>query len=222
MTDLVCPACGKFMVRKEGRFGTFFTCQGAPGCPTLMNLNADGKPVVTALPTPHDCPKCGKHNLLLKQSKAGKRYLNCPDPKCKYAVDADADGNPAKPADTGIKCDKCGSPMIIRTSWRGPFLSCSGYPKCRNAKSINAELKEQLKDILPEMPAAKPKDAAKPAGPQVEIDEKCPECDAPMRLQKSRFGGRYFLGCTKYPKCKGTKQPSAKVLEAIAAAEVPA
>ncbi len=29
-----------------------------------------------------------------------------------------------------------------------------------------------------------------------------------MRLQKSRFGGRYFLGCTKYPKCKGTAKVS--------------
>ena len=27
--------------------------------------------------------------------------------------------------------------MVIRKSWRGPFLSCSGYPKCRNAKSMN-------------------------------------------------------------------------------------
>ncbi len=220
VTDIVCPACGKFMVKKEGRFGTFFTCQGAPDCPTLMNLDAEGKPVTTALPTTHECPKCKKHTLLLKQSKAGKRYLNCPDPKCKYAVDADADGNPAVPADTGIKCDKCDSPMVIRTSWRGPFLSCSGYPKCRNAKSINAELREQLKDILPAMPPPGDKaKAAKPAGPQVEVTDKCTECDAPMRLQKSRFGGRYFLGCTKYPKCKGTKQPTPKLLEEIAAAE---
>jgi DNA topoisomerase-1 len=217
VTDIKCPACGKFMVRKEGRFGTFFTCQGAPDCPTLMNLGADGQPVVTALPTKHVCPKCGKKEMLLKRSKAGKPYLGCPDPKCKYMMDADADGNPAPPAETGIACEKCGKPMTIRTSWRGPFLSCTGYPACRNAKSINAELKEQLKDILPEMPAKS--DKPKEALPDVTVTEKCPECEAVMQLKKSRFGGgKFFLSCTKYPKCKGTKQCPPKLNEEITAA----
>ena len=217
VTDTQCPACGKFMVQKTGRFGTFFTCQGAPDCPTLMNLGADGKPVVTALPTSHDCPKCGKQKLLLKKSKAGKSYLGCPDAKCKYMGDVDADGNPAKPVDTGIKCEKCNSPMTIRTSFRGPFLSCTAYPKCRNAKSINAELKEQLKDILPAMPE-KTATAAKEQLPAVEIKEPCPECGGPMQLKKSRFGGRYFLGCSKYPACKATAKVGAELEAKIAAA----
>ena len=219
VTDIKCPACGKFMVQKSGRFGTFFTCQGAPDCPTLMNLDAEGKPIVTALPTPHECPKCEKHKLLLKKSKAGKNYVACPDPKCKYMADSDENGNPVAPIDTGLKCEKCGSPMTIRTSFRGPFLSCTAYPKCRNAKSINAELREQLKDILPPMPEKTEKAAAKPAVPAVEIKEPCPECGSPMRLQKSRFGGRYFLGCTKYPKCKGTAKASPELEQQIAAAE---
>ena len=212
VTDIPCPACGKFMIRKEGRFGTFFTCQDAPTCPTTMNMNAEGKPHVTALPTKTKCPKCEKKLLLLKESKAGKKYVQCPDAKCKFIADADDQGHIVKPADTGINCEKCNSPMVIRTSWRGPFLSCSGYPKCRNAKSINAELREKLKDILPPMPpkADKAKDA-KPEMPQVEIKEMCPECGGPMRLQKSRFGGRYFLGCTKYPKCKGTAKVSSEL-----------
>ena len=219
VTDIACPACGKFMVKKEGRFGTFFTCQGAPDCPTLMNLDADGKPVVTALPTKHLCLKCGKVNMLLKRSKAGKPYLGCPDPKCKFMTDADADGAPAVPAETGVACEKCKKPMVIRTSWRGPFLSCTGYPACRNAKSINAELREQLKDILPPMPEKTDK-AAKPTGPNVTIEEKCPDCGSPMGLKKSRFGGgRYFLSCTAYPKCKATQQCSQKLLAQIAAAE---
>ena len=58
--------------------------------------------------------------------------------------------------------------------------------------------------------------------PNVPITQECPECGGAMRLQKSRFGGRYFLGCTKYPKCKGTakldKALEAKVAEAEAAA----
>ena len=201
VTDIKCPACGKLMVRKEGRFGVFFTCEGAPECPTTMNLGADGKPIVTALPTKVKCPKCEKQNLLLKTSKAGKQYVQCPDAKCKFISDCDAEGNPIKPPDTGIVCEKCGSPMVVKVAWRGPFLSCSGYPKCRNAKSINAELREKLKDILPPMPE-KGEKGAKPDVPNVEVTDTCHECESPMRLMKSRFGPGYYLGCTKYP-CKG-------------------
>ena len=220
VTDIPCKACGKMMVKRDGRFGVFYTCSGAPECPTTMNLGPDGNPVVTALPTPHPCPKCEKHKLLLKQSKAGKNYLACPDSKCKYMADCDEKGNPVKPADTGVACEKCGSPMVIRTSWRGPFLSCSGYPKCRNAKSINAELKEKLKDILPPMPEKTEKKASDI--PQVEVNEPCPECDAPMRLMKSRFGPGFYLGCSKYPKCKGKGKVSAELQAKIDAAAKPA
>ena len=116
------------MVKKDGRFGVFYTCEGAPECPTTMNLGADGKPVVTALPTAYKCPKCEKHNLLKKKSKAGKDYAQCPDPKCKFISDCEPDGKPVKPAETGINCEKCGQPMIIRTSWRGPETSrCASW-----------------------------------------------------------------------------------------------
>lgn len=224
VTDIKCPACGKFMVKKEGRFGVFFTCEGAPDCPTTMNMGADGKPVVTALPTKVKCPKCEKQNLLLKVSKAGKNYAQCPDAKCKFISDCDAEGNPVKPPETGINCEKCGQPMVIKVAWRGPFLSCSGYPKCRNAKSINAELREKLKDILPPMPEKVEK---KPDVPDVKVDETCPECDSPMRLLKSRFpgGAPYYLGCTK-AKCKGkgkvTGELQRRIDAALAAAGVTA
>ncbi|MFO0797516.1 MAG: type I DNA topoisomerase [Gemmataceae bacterium] len=220
VTDIPCPACGKFMVRKEGRFGVFFTCEGAPDCPTTMNLRPDGSRVVTALPTQVTCPKCEKHKLLLKESKAGKKYVQCPDAKCKFISDSDDRGNPVVPPDTGIACEKCGSPMVVKVAWRGPFLSCSGYPKCRNAKSINAELREQLKAKGIELPAAPPKaeKGAGPAVPQVAIDEKCPQCDGPMMLKPSRFGGGYFLSCKKYPKCKGTAKVTPELQERINAA----
>lgn len=213
ITDIPCPACGKMMIRKTGRFGVFFTCSGAPDCPTTMNLGPDGKPITTALPTKNKCPKCGKQFLLLKQSKAGKSYVQCPDAKCKFIADCDAAGNPVKPPDTGISCEKCGQPMVIKVAWRGPFLSCSGYPKCRNAKSINAELKEKLKDILPPMPEKGEK--KKSDVPDVQIDDKCPECGAPMKLMKSRFGPGFYLGCSKYPTCKGKGKVSPELQKRI-------
>jgi DNA topoisomerase-1 len=103
--------------------------------------------------------------------------------------------------------------MVVKKSWRGPFLSCSGYPKCRNAKPLSAELKERLKDQLPAPPPKKEL-------PAVEVKDLCPECGSAMRLASGR--GRYFLGCTKYPKCKGTRQVSPELMKQIEATQKPA
>jgi DNA topoisomerase-1 len=105
--------------------------------------------------------------------------------------------------------------MVVKKSWRGPFLSCSGYPKCRNAKPIPAELKERLKDLLPAPPPKKEL-------PAVEVRDLCPECGSPMKLIAAR--GRYFLGCTTWAKtkCKGTRQVSPELMSQIEAAQKPA
>ena len=41
----------------------------------------------------------------------------------------------APPRETGIDCDKCGKPMVIRSGRYGEFLSCTGYPECKNAQA---------------------------------------------------------------------------------------
>jgi DNA topoisomerase-1 len=38
-------------------------------------------------------------------------------------------------------CDKCGKPMIVKWGKRGKFLSCSGFPECKNSKSITSGVK---------------------------------------------------------------------------------
>jgi len=38
-------------------------------------------------------------------------------------------------------CDKCAKPMIIKWGRRGKFLSCSGFPGCKNSKSIGSGVK---------------------------------------------------------------------------------
>jgi len=38
-------------------------------------------------------------------------------------------------------CAKCGRPMIIKWGRKGKFLSCSGYPECKNSKSITSGVK---------------------------------------------------------------------------------
>ena len=38
-------------------------------------------------------------------------------------------------------CDRCGKPMIVKWGRKGKFLSCSGFPECKNSKSITSGVK---------------------------------------------------------------------------------
>jgi DNA topoisomerase-1 len=42
---------------------------------------------------------------------------------------------------TDYVCEKCGKPMVIKWGRFGQFLSCSGYPECRNAKPVPTGVK---------------------------------------------------------------------------------
>jgi len=84
-------------------------------------------------------------------------------------------------AKTDEICELCGKPMAARWSRYGKFLACSGYPKCKNLKSLGGK----------EEPALE------------RTDEKCPTCGGEMVVRKGRFGR--FLACSNYPKCKTTK-----------------
>ncbi|MFH1848016.1 MAG: type I DNA topoisomerase [Candidatus Omnitrophota bacterium] len=46
-----------------------------------------------------------------------------------------------EPVPTDKVCELCGMPMVIKWGRRGKFLSCSGFPKCKNAKSITTGIK---------------------------------------------------------------------------------
>ena len=135
--------------------------------------------------------------MVLREGPRGP-FLACTGyPKCKNAKDVDAEGNPVKPIDTGIKCEKCGSPMAVKRGPRGPFLGCSAYPKCRSTKPMPEELKEKLKD------EAYSRRRRRRAWRSTRRRTSCPECGGPMKLRPGRCG-KFFLGCAKYPKCKGT------------------
>jgi DNA topoisomerase-1 len=207
-TEHACPSCGKPMLLRQGPRGPFLGCSGYPECTATMNLDEQGNPVPGSRPTEHTCEKCGRP-MVIREGRRGP-FLACTGyPKCKNAKDVDAEGNPVKPIETGIACEKCGSPMIVRRGPRGPFLGCSAYPKCRSTKPMPEELKEKAKALMP----ARPKKEL----PKVDIHDTCPECGGPMVLRESHRRGRsgYFLGCAKYPKCKGTREASAEILEQL-------
>jgi DNA topoisomerase-1 len=205
-TDYACPTCGKPMLKRMGQRGEFLGCSGYPECKTTMNFDAEGNPVLAAKPTEHVCEKCGKP-MVIREGRRGP-FLACTGyPKCRNAKDVDSQGNPLQPIDSGIKCEKCGSPMTVKKGPRGPFLGCSAYPKCRSTKPVPDDMKEKLKDLLPAAP--------KKAVPAVEVSETCPDCSGPMKLRPGRKG--WFLGCAKFPRCRGVREASPELLEQVAA-----
>jgi len=40
---------------------------------------------------------------------------------------------------TDIKCEKCGSPMVIKWGRNGRFLACSAYPECKSTRPLPEE-----------------------------------------------------------------------------------
>ena len=96
-----------------------------------------------------------------------------------------------------VICDKCGEPMIIKTGRYGKFLACSGYPKCKNIKSMdkNKDGKVDAKDEAINAEMEKLKEKYK--------DQVCEKCGSPMIIRNGRFG--MFLACSGYPKCKNIK-----------------
>jgi len=88
------------------------------------------------------------------------------------------------PAD--MKCPKCGSSMIIKLARNGKFYSCSRYPDCAGARTMEGKELE---------------------GPK-ETGEACPLCGekygGKLVTREGRFGA--FISCSRYPKCKFIKE----------------
>lgn len=152
-TDEVCPNCGKPMVIRDSRNGQFLGCSGYPDCKTTFPIcnSKDGKLTIGNEETDMKCDKCGSP-LVKKVGFRCKTYLACKNyPECKTTYNIDKNGNKVikpEPEKTDIKCEKCGSMMLKRIGKRGPFLTCSAFPKCRN-----------LQWIKQDKPEAKPKKA---------------------------------------------------------------
>jgi DNA topoisomerase-1 len=114
-----CENCGRPMVLKKGRFGTFFACSGYPDCNTTRQIGgAQKKP---DQPLDEKCPQC-QSNLVLKFGRFGE-FTACSNyPTCKYV----------KQKTIGVKCPECSEGEIIeRRSKKGKtFYGCNRYPDC--------------------------------------------------------------------------------------------
>jgi DNA topoisomerase-1 len=107
------------------------------------STSAQGKKTVEI--TEIDCPQCNKNKLAIRISKNGS-FLGCTGfPECTFTTNF-------KRTETGViefvkaeapkvleeKCPQCGSPMREMMGKFGPFISCSGFPKCKYIKQNQA------------------------------------------------------------------------------------
>ena len=135
-------------------------------------------------PAPHKCGKCGAATVY-RFGKNG-RFLSCGRyPDCDYAAPIDAEGNPLEVQTTDVLCPLCGGAMSKRTGRFGAFLGCVNYPKCKGILKLDAK---KGTVVLPKTPP-------------LAIDVKCPKCDAPLNIRRSKRGP--WLSCSRFPKCRG-------------------
>lgn len=146
----------------------------------FMDKIAEGKEKIKsqklAEPTGRNCPKCNEE-LLLRSGRYGN-FIACSGfPKCKYTEAIDEDGNTvpneSKDEVSDQVCDKCGEPMVIKNGRNGKFLACSGYPKCKSTKPLEAP---------------------------TPLETPCPDCGGNLFERRSKRGN--FFGCENYPTCK--------------------
>ena len=70
-------------------------------------------------------------------------------------------------------CEVCERPMVIKSGRFGRFLSCSGFPECKNSRPLLTR-----------------------------VGVECPECGSDLVERRGRKrGARTFFGCSSYPKC---------------------
>ena len=129
VSDVPCDKCGRMMVIKKGRYGTFLACPGYPEC-------KNAKPIVEELDVP--CPKCGG-KILAKRSKKGKKFFGCSNyPNCDFV----SWNEPIKEP-----CPKCGSYMTMKFSkTKGNYAVCSNG-ECGNTMPLeNDKLENDKKE----------------------------------------------------------------------------
>ena len=134
-------------------------------------------------PAIYKCPKCGARTMY-RFGKNG-RFLSCSAyPECDYAAPIDREGRPLLPERVDVKCPEDGSEMELRNGRFGPFLASVRYPATTYV--LNLDKKGGIKY---------------PSTPPLQTELECPKCSAPLNLRRGKRGP--WLGCSRFPKCRG-------------------
>ena len=171
-TDLICDKCGKPMVIKWGKHGSFIACTGYPDCTNTRELTVDLPDVDKADLTEQDaeeyCENCGRP-MVLKKGRFGQFYACSGYPDCKTTKQI---GGAQKKPDVPLeeKCPKCDSNLVKKFGRFGEFTACGNYPACKYVK-------------------------------QNTIGVPCPNCSEGEVVERRSKKGKTFFGCNRYPEC---------------------
>ncbi len=106
----------------------------------------------------------------------------------------------SEPEEIGEKCPECGEALLKRSGRRGEFIGCSGYPQCTYTSTLGQD------------------STSKPQKKAIETDLECEQCSKTLILRYGKRGP--FLGCSKFPKCRFTRNVTADELKQIEATAV--
>jgi DNA topoisomerase-1 len=155
------------------------------------------------------CEKCGR-TMVIKWGKHG-RFMACSGfPDCKNTMPLEkkttehkTQGTEIQP--TGEKCEKCGSPIVLKSGRFGKFLTCSRYPECKTTRplSIGVKCPEDNGEIV-ERKTKKGKiffscsnyPTCKFATWDRPVPQECPRCGAGILVERRTKKGE-FLVCLK-------------------------
>ena len=117
VSDVQCDKCGRMMVYKQGRFGTFLACPGFPEC-------RNTKPVLKKLGI--KCPKCEQGEIIERKTKRGRIFYGCERyPDCDFTTWD-------KPLND--KCSKCNGLLLEKSGKNGLKKVYCSNEACENSK----------------------------------------------------------------------------------------
>ncbi|HYO79868.1 MAG TPA: type I DNA topoisomerase [Bryobacteraceae bacterium] len=136
-TDQICEKCGKPMVIKWGRHGSFIACTGYPECTNTREIVAEG---ASEEGEEEYCENCGRP-MVLKKGRFGQFYACSGYPDCKTTKKIGETQQRKSDQVLEEKCPKCDSNLAMKFGRFGEFISCSNYPKCKFVKQKTIEVK---------------------------------------------------------------------------------
>jgi DNA topoisomerase-1 len=172
-TDLTCEKCGKPMVIKWGKHGSFIACTGYPECKNTRELTVDLPDVEGADLAEQDsqeyCENCGRP-MVLKKGRFGQFYACSGYPDCKTTKRIGDTEQKQSDVPLEEKCPQCGNNLVLKHGRFGEFTACSNYPTCKYVK-------------------------------QKTIGVPCPNCSQGEVVERRSKRGKTFYGCNRYPEC---------------------
>jgi DNA topoisomerase I len=154
------------------------------------------------------CEKCGKP-MAIKWGRHGE-FLACSGyPECRSTKEfqraEDGTVTVRETPTTDKKCDKCGSPMVVKRGRFGEFLACTRYPECKGTQSITTGVAcpECGKGQLAQKRSKRGRTfyscnrypECKFAVWDKPIPGPCPQCGSAILVEKFRKGGEPAIAC---------------------------